>query len=464
MGDNDETACQPLEHAQREGIDVPREERACCLIPTSPMDDPRRYPRYIVRARSGSTLQFHLPGDSIRGRHQTFDQAHWDAYLAAYDNRPQLTGTAQLVALPETRGAGSTLPSRAEIVETWHLPTCHIEGTGDDARLVFDASRRWTWEIIGLKSPSEHANRAWRGFVQRTLMFFPIEHLEPTGYARAYFDFRIGETHLGPRGRIGDGGTTSAAPSRAILVAFAALNRWFQRDRDVPDDECALDDWYSLDAYEQHPDRVVGTMYHELGHRLRVRGLERSALPFKRYFCALAAGGYGGVTKGVVEGFSEAYRARLTGRACESDPFDTPTKNRYLGEIDAQIAEADRDIEEAQQRVDAATTDRARNAATRALNSRQRTRDQTQRLRDMVQETPAMDSPVTMERPADTTTVPGAPREPARTPGEAADYAMDDLGFPRVPSFAAARAAIVQHLRDHDDGHGGLSADAVRPP
>jgi hypothetical protein len=393
-------ACCPVEIPQREACAVARRETTAIAVAVPEGDDPRKYPRYIFRP-SGSQLRLFSPGMRNPARAPAFDVSHWQEYLDAY-HRPMLTNVSDFDVLPETAQEGATLPARSQICEDITVPLCRLEGGGEQpTRLVFDPCSSFRWTTYQLKDALVNAQPNWRGLIERTLMFFPIEHLETSNARGIYFDFRAGNPHLGPRATVGDGGTNDG--SRGILIiSFAALNRWVRRGR-YPASEAEIDAYYSLEAYASDPTRVVGTFYHELGHFLRLPGRVRidreGDLRFRRFFCGLVGGGYGGHSLGYSEAFSEAYRYRLLGQSCPANPY---TREIQAEQIRRWSAEAE--------------------AETHA-----NTRRQLERL---------------VARFRDT-----APRTDGTTPGQEMDTALDEMGMPTAASVREARAAILLYLR-----------------
>ena len=183
--------------------------------------------------------------------------------------------------------------------------------------------------------------------VERTLMAFPIEHLEWGRLERVYLDFIVGTSIIGiihdRRGRahlprVCSGGANwphdhSGADTGGVgtvCATYSALNRpWgSHRIRTLPTTDAEIDT--AMDNREQ----VAGTLYHEFGHifhylrpgRDRIPGSERDRMQairdnngagglWDRHRVACGYGASDGASQGFGEGFAEAYRVRLEGRS-----------------------------------------------------------------------------------------------------------------------------------------------------
>jgi hypothetical protein len=293
---------EPLDTDQAP-VAVPPEADTTLTLPADPLDAVRRWPRYTFsRRRAGRVVVCLLnPLASGTARITPFTTEMFAEYLAAME-QPERSGRDR-----STWGVPHPIELKVSRLE-------RPEG-GGASRLVFDDATAFPITVYNL-DPSQPA---WERILRRTLAIVPIEHLTEIGLRSVFLDFRVGTNRIGPRAPVGSGGTnwgsraTGIDPEGrpAICTTFAALNRaWGHHDR--PASQLPAND-DAIDAAFAEPGYLFDTFYHELAHRF-TPGPNSLWDQYRR------AINYDGESDGPGEGFSEAYRQRMSGRGFTTSP------------------------------------------------------------------------------------------------------------------------------------------------
>jgi hypothetical protein len=326
--DADTLACAPIDMARGAEHPVARGQAQTIRVSCPNGDAIARWPRNVVahRANDDAPMRLYLydPSQPRARRVTPFGSGEYETYLRCVGRSNPRHGDAA------TWGEAENLT----------VPVCDIKDYPGERRAILGGGgARWTFRIYNMT----RAQPGFRTLIKRTLMGFPIQHLQRVRLRTVFIDFVVGVIGRNGMGVDAEGDHVGVVSGGAnwlvglehvdpeatavLCVSYAALNRAWATGSlsNLPEDG-------EIDRAFGDPAARAITLYHEAGHLYHWTPLPADASPedqqrrraiaresavgglWDRYRRAIRYPA-GARTQGPGEGFAEAYRKRLMGIA-----------------------------------------------------------------------------------------------------------------------------------------------------